>query len=358
MQFKKIEYMEWAKTKADLKINLCRSGVPDLALKDLRLNLDDLEINSEYSYGYPPLKEAIAARYGVKEENVVTTIGTSQGLFYVCATLLERGDKVLVEEPAYEPLLAVPRLFGAHILRLERKFENKYQIDWEGFESLVASNIKLVILTNLHNPSGALLPRSEISKLASLAQKKGFIVFIDEIYLEFWDGEESQTAFSCGENIVVGSSLTKVYGLPGLRCGWLLTPSSLAEQMRKLMDYVNVEQVFIGEQISAKIFPLLDAIKNKNRPLISQNSEMVKEFIREERKLSWVEPAQGVICFPKLETRANGDELARVLREKYETSLVPGRFFERPRHFRLGFAVPSAVLAQGLKNIKEVLKEF
>lgn len=358
MQFSKIEYMEWAKTKADLKINLCRSGVPGLVLKDLRLNLDDLEINSEHAYGYPPLKEAIAARYGAKEENLVTTIGTSQGLFYVCATLLERGDKALVEKPAYEPLLAVPRLFGAQILRLERKFENKYQIDWDQFESLVASNVKLIILTNLHNPSGVLLPRPEISKLASLAQKKGAIVFIDEIYLEFLNGEESQTAFSCGENIVVGSSLTKVYGLPGLRCGWILAPEALAEQMRKLTDYVNVEQVFIGEQISAKIFPLLDAIKDKNKPFISQNLGMVKEFIRGERKLSWVEPAQGVICFPKLKTRAKGDELARVLREKYETSLVPGRFFEEPKHFRLGFAVPSNVLAQGLKNIKEALKEF
>jgi aspartate/methionine/tyrosine aminotransferase len=355
MEFEPVRYMEWAKLKSRAAVSLNRSGAADWSLGDLGLSLEGLEINGDNPYGYPPLLEAIAARYGAKSENVVLTVGASQGIFFACAVLVDRGDRVLIEKPAYEPLLSCARAVGADILRIERRFENRYQIDPDEFKAALALRPKLVILTNAHNPTGALLAMDAILELASEARSAGAMVFIDEIYLEFAAAEPA-TSFGLADNIFVGSSLTKVFGLSGLRCGWLLAPEPLASRMRRLVDYLFVEHVFIGEQIAARVFPVLDSIKNKNRPLIEQNLRTISEFIRQEKRLEWVEPEAGIVCFPRTRGGLTGDALAGILHERFDTAVVPGSFFEDARHFRLGFGVGPDVLAQGLANIGSALK--
>jgi aspartate/methionine/tyrosine aminotransferase len=355
MRFETIGFIEWMKTKGRAKTNLTRSSVMDYSLKDLDLKREELEIYGPNDYGYPPLLEAIATRYKVKEQNVVTAVGSSHAIFLVCAALIERGDEVLIETPVYEPLLAVPRAFDPVISRFERGYDDGYQVDLEKFSSLISPRTRLVILTNLHNPSGRLLSRRDLKDLAGIAHKGGAWVLIDEIYLEFLEGMESQTSFSLGENIIVISSLTKVFGLGGLRCGWILAPPELAKRMRRIIDYINVAGVFIGEKISAQIFDQIDSIREKNKETLKKNMSMIANFIKEEDKLSWVEPAGGVVCFPRVEAGLSGDELASILLEKYETSVVPGSFFEAPQHFRIGFGVSPDTLTRGLENIKKVL---
>jgi hypothetical protein len=355
MKFESIEYMEWAKLESKAGINLSRSGVAGLELKDLDMDLTGLEINGDHSYGYPPLLEAIAARYGAQEDQVVPAVGTSLAVFIACAAVLEKGDGVAIEKPAYEPLRSVPRAIGAEITRFERPYEVGYKVDRDRFGSALAANPKLVILTNLHNPSGAYLARPQIQALAFEAQRKGAFVFVDEVYLEYMAGSEAGSSFGLAENIIVASSLTKVFGLAGFRCGWLLAPAPLARKMRRVMDHLTVEHVYIAEQLAARAFPLLDAIKERNRPLFENNRRTVRNFIRETDELEWQEPAGGVIGFPRVKGPFDGDALARILREQYDTSVVPGRFFEDSRHFRLGFGVPPQTLAQGLENIKKAL---
>jgi len=356
MRFETIEYLGWFKTKGKAKIDLCRSGVEDCSLGDLNIDMKKLRISGENSYGYLPLMEAIAARYKVGEGNVITTTGTSQAIFMVCAALLERGDEVLIEKPTYEPLLAVPNALEANVLRIEREFEDRYLINLEKFESLISSRTKLVILTDLHNPSGVLLERSLLKNLINIALEKRIMVLVDEIYLDFLEGQE--TSFSLADNVIVISSLTKVYGLGDLRCGWVLCRPHLAGKLRRIIDYIDVEGVFVGEQISAESFPQLDSLREKSKPLVEENISILRKFIQEEEKLSWVEPQGGVVCFPRIESNTSGDELAAILSEKYETSIVPGSFFEESRHFRLGFGLNPQVLARGLENIKMALKEI
>ncbi len=358
MDFRTIDFLEWFKTKKKAKIDLCRSGAKTLFQNSLRLNFEELDVSGDNSYGFPPLLEAIASRHKVRKENVVVALGTTQALFLVCAALLGRGDEVLVEKPAYEPLTAVPRAMEAKVIRFERKFEKGYQVDLEGMISLLSPRTRLVILTNLHNPSGVFLTPPLIKNLAERAGSKGVRVLIDEIYLDFLKGAERETSFSLAENIIVISSLTKVYGLGGLRCGWILADTELVKKIRSIIEYVNGEGVFIGEQISARIFSQLYSLIEKNRELFERNRSMIKTFIQGEERLSWVEPAGGVICFPKVNAKLSGDRLASILLEKYETAVVPGSFFEEPQQFRLGFGVSSKILAVGLENIKKALEEL
>ncbi len=354
MRFEAIEYIVWAKTRPKVAIDLCSSSVEQLKRKDLELDWEELEVSGENSYGYPPLLEAIAERYGVKVDNVVSAIGTSHALFLVCAALIEPGDDVLIESPVYGPLLAVPRAFGARVRRLERKYAEDYLFSMEGFEASLTPPPKFVLLTNLHNPSGALLSRSFLARIVRAAAKKNVPVVIDEIYLEFTKDES--TAFHLGDNVIVISSLTKVFGLADFRCGWILAQPRLAERMRKIVDYTNGEGTFIGEAIAHRMFVHLDKIKEKNRELIDRNKSLVKKWIDQEESLSWVEPADGVVCFPRVGSGMKGDKLAERLRDRYGTAVVPGRFFERPGHFRLGFGGDTKTLESGLARIREALR--
>ncbi len=355
MRFGTIEYIEWFKTKSKVEIDLCSSSVPQLTRKELRIDWDELEITGENFYGYVPLLKAIGKRYGVEEENVVSTIGTSHALFVVCAALVESGDVVLVEDPVYEPLLAVTGAFDAQVMRLPRRFEQGYGFSLEEFESLLTPRTKFVLLTNLHNPSGVLLSRSFLEQMAHLAGAKNIHIVVDEIYLEFL--EDEPTAFDLSDNVIIISSLTKVFGLGHLRCGWVLAQPELAKKMRRIIDYINVEGTYIGERIAHQMFNHLDHIKKKNKETVEKNKAMVKDMIHQEQSLKWVEPADGVVCFPRIESGLTGDELAVRLRARYDTAVVPGRFFERPQHFRLGFGGDSRVLAKGLENIRKVLRE-
>ena len=355
MRFKTIKYMEWAKTRCRAAIDLCSSGVDQLGRKDLNVSWEELDLAGDNFYGYPPLLTAVAERYGVHEDNVVSTIGTSHALFLTCAALIEPGDGVLIESPVYEPLLAVPEAFDAKVKRWKRDYADGYQFSLETFESSLEPGIKFILLTNLHNPSGAFLSRSFLSRLVRAAEERNAFVVIDEIYLEFT--EDEPTAFHLADNVIVISSLTKVFGLGDLRCGWVLARHDLAKKMRRIIDYTNVEGTFIGEAIAHRMFDRLDTIKKNNRERIEKNKTLIKGMIDQEEGLSWVEPAGGVVCFPRIESGLTGDDLAGHLQESYGTAVVPGSFFEQPRHFRLGFGGDTQVLEAGLRNIRKALRD-
>ncbi len=343
------------KTRGQAKYDLCPSGTSNLSLKDLGIDIEDLEISGENSYGYLPLIQAIANTYRVHEDNVMLAVGASHALFLVCALLLKGGDEVLVERPAYEPLWAVAQAFEGQIVRLDRNYEQGYVFSLDEFEKLLSEKVKFVLLSNLHNPSGVSLSSSMLKDMAAIANKKGVFLVVDEVYLEFLDGDIGQTSFHLADNIIVISSLTKVFGLAGLRCGWILAPPDIVVKLKIFLDYSLVEGVFIGELIASKMFARLASIKLKNKERIHNNVKLIKEFIESESRLTWIEPAGGIICFPRVESGLSGDELARILRKDYDTALVPGSLFESPQHFRLGMDVESSVLSEVLENIKEIL---
>jgi aspartate/methionine/tyrosine aminotransferase len=357
VNFEPIKYMEWVKARKHVKYDLCRSGMADVQLKELGIDLKDLEIGGENFYGFPLLIQAIARRYGVKEENVMPALGTSHALFLVCCALLGgAGDRVLIEKPAYEPLVAVPKAFGAQIGRWERRFSLRYSCALDEFEKVLSKGIKLVLLSNLHNPSGVYLSSETLRTMAEMAREKGIYLVVDEIYLEFLE-EETSTSFHLGDNVIAISSLTKVFGLGGLRCGWILAPSHLVKRLKIIHDYNIVEGVFVGEWISARIFDRLDSIRKKHQEHIRHHLEMIRDFMQKEQRFDWVEPEGGAVCFPRILTGSNGDEFADRLVNDFDIAVVPGSFFEDDRHFRLSCAVETDVLSYALEKMSEVLSE-
>src|SRR5712664_4192108 len=230
-------FMHWAKTRPRVKYDLALSGILNLPFAELNVELKDLELHGDNAYGYRPLVEALAAHRRVAPENVVTISGgTSMANHLAMAALIDHGNEVLVEHPTYDPLLAVAQYLGANIKRFPRSFQNGFKIDIVDLEKQITARTRLIAITNLHNPSSALVDNATLRKIGDLARVTGARVLVDEVYLEAMFENSPPSAISLGPEFVATSSLTKGYGLSGLRCGWILADPDMAQRMRLLHD--------------------------------------------------------------------------------------------------------------------------
>lgn len=350
------EYMHWAKTRSGARFNLATSGLANVRLQELQVSLADLEITGEGGYGYQPLIEALAERSRVETASVVTAAGTSFANHLAMAALISPGDEILLERPGYEPLLAVANYLGATVKRFERRFEDGWRISPAEIESQLTARTRLIVITNFHNPTGVLTDEQTMREVGELAKKVNARVLVDEVYLELLFAERSQTAFHLGDQFVVTASLTKAFGLSGLRCGWILAEPELAKRMWLLNDLFAGTPVHAGERLSVVALRQLPGIAARAQARLDKNRELLNQFLDTRDDLETVRPSLGSIMFPRVKAES-ADELCNLLREKYETTVVPGRFFEAPAHFRVGLGGDSETLAEGLDRLGQALDE-
>jgi len=349
-------YMTWAKHHASARYNLANSGILGCEPGDLPMTAGDLALNGPNHEGYAPLKEAIAAKYGVSADRVVPAQGTSMANFLAMATVLDRGDEVLIEQPTYDPLLAALKYLGAEIRRFPRSFENGYRIEPEELSRGITPRTRLVVATNPHNPSGVAMEPSAFERVGEIARAAGARVLLDEVYRDILFEEAPPVAASLGPQFITTGSLTKSYGLSGLRCGWILCDPDLAERARRLNDLFGAVGSMPSDALSVAAFRNLHLLEARTRSLIEPNRELVRRFLREHGDLlDCVVPPRSMIVFPRLRGRNDSDPLHDRLR-LLETSIVPGRFFEAPRHFRLGFGVKTEDVAEGLQRLSQALR--
>jgi aspartate/methionine/tyrosine aminotransferase len=354
---KQSEYMHWAKTRSHARFNLSTSGLANLSLKDLRVSLDDLEITGTSGYGYEPLVTTLAERHRVDPSCVVTAAGTTFANHLAMAALINAGDEVLFERPAYEPLLALAHYLGADVKRFDRHFEEGFRLVPSLIEKEVSNRTRLIVLTNFHNPSGVLTDDDTLSEIGEIARQVNARVLVDEVYVQMLFEEPPRSAFHLGDGFIVTSSLTKAFGLSGLRCGWIFAEPELAERMRRLNDLFAASPVHAGERLSVLALQQLDGIATKAKDRLDQNRRLLNAFLDQRDDLEAVRPAAGSIMFPRVK-QGDSEKVCKLLREKYETSLVPGRFFEMPAHFRIGLGGDSETMAKGLVRLGAALDEL
>jgi aspartate/methionine/tyrosine aminotransferase len=206
------------------------------------------------------------------------------------------------------------------------------------------------VITNLHNPTSALTPESVLREIGDIARSVGAFVLVDEVYLDAVYEETPRTAFHLGPEFVVTSSLTKVYGVSGLRCGWILAQPDLAWKMRRLNDLFSATPVFPGELLSLAAFRHLNLLRERARRILDADRKLLRDFLSQQTGVSAVETKWGTSTFPRL-VRGNTAAFLERLRSEFDTSAVPGRFFELPDHFRIGMGVNTEMFAEGLNRI-------
>jgi aspartate/methionine/tyrosine aminotransferase len=350
------EYMRFAKQDTAARFGLASSGVADCTMADLGVTLDDLALHGPNAYGYAPLVDRIAERFGIETAHVVTAAGASFANHLALAAILSPGDEVLVEDPTYELLLSTLGYLQADLRRFPRRPEDGWRLDPERLEARLTPRTRLVVLTNLHNPTGALAGEDDIATVARIADGVGALVLIDEVYLELmFRSGAARTAFRPEGNVVVTSSLTKAYGLSGLRCGWVLAPAWLAQRMRRLNDLYASLPPHLAERLSVVAFDRLPALRARANGLIDANRAAYREVLGGHPALEQTVFDQGSTVFPRLRT-GDADAFFARLMSGYETSVVPGRFFGRPDHVRIGLGGDPAMTRTGLHRIKAALE--
>jgi aspartate/methionine/tyrosine aminotransferase len=347
--------MEWSKLRSPARFNLATSGLSNFSLSALPVRIEDLEINGPTIYGYAPLQERLAEKTGAPADSVVAAAGTSMANHLALAALIEPGDEVLVEHPTYELLLSTARYLGASVRRFARRADDAFAIDPSEVAQAMTPATRLVVITNFHNPSSVRAADSALAETGRIAASFGARVLVDEVYLECLDRPRS--AFFLGENFVTTSSLTKAYGLSGLRCGWVLASPDLANRMWRINDLYGATPAHPAELLSVVAFDHLDAVAAKTRAQLARNRALLDAFLDARDDLETVRTESGTTSFPRLRS-GRVDDLCRTLREKYDTSVVPGSFFEMPEHFRIGIGGETEMVAEGLARLGRALDEF
>jgi hypothetical protein len=348
-------YMEWAKARPTPTFDLAASAVVACTVDELPGARDVLELTGGNNNGYPPLVEAIARAHDVAPECVATAQGASGANFLACAALAGPGDDVLVERPAYDPLLAIPAMLGARVIRFERRAKDGFALDPEEVRVAITPRTRLVVITSPHNPTGARASEDVLLEVGRIAARAGAVVLVDEVYLDASLDRRPRPAARLGVEFVSTSSLTKSYGLPGLKCGWILASPAIAEQVRRARDIVDGSGAFPAERLAALAFSHLDRLRRRAHEILAPNRRRTLEFLRGRNELELVEPQGGTVVFPRLRNADTTDSLADWLLTREGTAIVPGRFFEAPSHCRIGFGVRPDMLEGGLAALSRAL---
>jgi aspartate/methionine/tyrosine aminotransferase len=364
-QTKRSVYMEWAKTHSHARFNLATSGLISVPITEFPVRLEELEITAPGAYGYEPLRQRLARHNGVPEDCVVAATGTSMANHLAMAAVLDPGEEVLIEQPVYGPLLDVAEYLQARLKRIPRHFETRFALELAEIERAVTRETRLIVLSNLHNPSGALMPAATLRAIGEMAQRAGAHVLVDEVYIDMLFEAGAPYSFPIGQSIataddnpfLVTSSLTKVYGLSGLRCGWVLASPPLAKRMWLLNDLYGAVAAHAAERMSVIAFDHLAQFRERAQSLLAANRAVIDSFLDSRRDLECFRPVAGTVFFPRL-THGDPEAFFNLLREKYETTVVPGAFFEMPQHFRIGIGGETASLRAGLERLSSALDDF
>jgi aspartate/methionine/tyrosine aminotransferase len=272
------------------------------------------------------------------------------------AALISPGDEVLIERPTYEPLIGAASFLGATIKRFQRKPSEAFRLDPAEVERVLTPNTRLIVITNLHNPSGALADERELRAVGQLASRVGARVLVDEVYVDS-AVPPRRSSVHLGPEFIATNSLTKVYGLSGLRCGWILGEPRLVERMWRLNDLFGVNQAHQAERLARIAFDHLDEVLGDTPAMLAANRRMFNAFADGRPDLQCTSAEHGITAFP----RWSGGDTQRLddhLREHYDTSIVPGRWFEMPDHFRIGFGLPTSDFEEGLNRLGSALDDL
>ena len=347
-------YIEWAKLESAARINLATSGLPPLSVNEIGGWPAGDQLHGANGYGYEPLLERIAAHHRVHPEQVVTATGCSMANFLALAALVAPGDEVLIERPTYDPLLLAASHLGARVMRFERTAASGFALDADAVAAAITPRTRLIVIANLHNPSSQLAPNATLARIGDAAARVGARILVDEVYLDTVFDDPPGSSVHLGKAFVATGSLTKAYGLSGLRCGWIITDEDLARRVWRMQDLYGNVQPFAMDVLAASAFDRLPVLAARSRALLDSNRALFAAWSATRADLSFSLPPWGTTVCVK-PTQIDAAQLCEVLRREHEVSVVPGRFFEQPDYARISLCTETATLEEGLRRIARVL---
>lgn len=344
-----------------IQCNLSESSVWDARLGDWSKDLDGLILCYGAHRGSQELREIIAATSeGVRANDVLVVPGAAAALFIVNSSLLEADSSMLVVRPNYSTNIETPRLIGCSTKYLDLKFENKFELDLDEVAFLMTPDTRVVSVTYPHNPTGVVLSESKLRILIDLVERRGCFLLVDETYRDLHRGSCPPLAAALSTRAISVSSLSKAFGLPGIRMGWTITRNpELQELFLAAKEQIFICNSVIDEEIARRVLLGRGNLLAGIRERVADNFQIVSEWMDGHKYLEWIRPQGGVVCLPRVRTGVamNTETFYRVLMQKFATYVGPGHWFElSDQYFRLGYGwEPKEKVAAGLRNISMAL---
>ena len=348
-----------------IRNNLSESSYTDAFFQEIDpgIDLHSLIICYGSHQGHEGLRELIARDSSrLNPEDVLLTIGAAGALFIIATTLLDKGDELVVVHPNYATNIETPRAIGATLRTIVLSFEERFELDIHKLNAAITPATKLISVTHPHNPTGACLKEEQLQQLARLSEDKGIYILIDETYRDMVFGRQLPLAAEYSPRIISVSSLSKTYGLPGLRTGWIICrDKQLLETFLAAKEQMHICGPVLDEELAYRYLLHRDRHFPRIREDIAGKFNMVKSWMNRQHEWEWVEPQGGCVCFPRLRQPEKIDlgKFYHLLLEKHGTYVGPGHWFEMPDHYmRIGFGWPSkAQLEEGLGALSAAFRE-
>lgn len=313
----------------------------------------------DYRYLRGPLQEALADLGGLPSAAcAIFAPGTSMANYLaISAVLQEPGDQVLLEFPTYSLLSEAASNLHADVHYVERPGPT-YILDPAAVRDAIRhqhlDRLRLIVLTNLHNPSGACLDEETLRAVGEIAAEHGARVLVDEVYLEAVFDQPVTSAARLGPVFISTGSLTKAYGLGPLRCGWIYCEPGLAGRIENMTDLLYVNPPEVAQRAALVALRLLPEIRERAAAILNANLALLNAFLRSRDDLEVVPRPYGTVAFPRV-LSGPVSELIRLLETEEGTTVTDGRFFGAPEHIRVGIGAPTATVEAGLEHLGSAL---
>ncbi len=293
------------------------------------------------SPGAPELRAAIAALYErIDPDDVIVTSCAEEGILLVHHALLGAGDHAIVETPCYESALELARATGAEVTEWRRRYEDGWAHDLDALERLLRPKTRLLYVNQPHNPTGTLMDRATFERVGELAGSRGLVLFSDEVYRELEHDPRDRLPAACDvdAHAVSLGSISKTYGLPGLRLGWVATrDAAIRQAVMRLKDYTTICSSAPSEMLVAVALRNRQALIDRNLEIVERNLPLIDEFFQRHRDtFEWVRPTASPIGFARVNGVADVDEMCARLADE-GVLLLPGSVYDEPAHVRVGF---------------------
>lgn len=347
-----------------VELNIAESGVEPLSVRELIADQKDLERVLDARLGYPQtngseeLRSRIAALYpGANSANVLITCGGAEANYLVTWALTEPGDDVIFMQPNYMQVAGLARAFGANVKPLWLREELGWTPDTDELANLVTSKTRLIAICNPNNPTGAVLSESAMQAICAAAEKCGAWILADEVYrgAEF-SGDTTSTFWGRYERVLCTAGLSKAYGLPGLRTGWLVGPPDMVAKLWGYHDYTSISPTMLTDKLASLALEPARHRKliERTRKILREHYPVVSEWLGSHKdELTHTPPRAGAIAWIGLRGTKASTAVAEDLRAKQGVLLVPGEQFAMSGYLRIGFGGNAAHLKKALGRIDE-----
>ena len=344
-----------------VKYDLSESGIEALSLEEAVRDTRELmrtKVGYAEGVGRDATRALVASFHsGMSADNVVITTGTSEANYLAITTLVSPGDEVVIVMPNYMQLPGLAAGLGARVREVWLREERGWTLDLDALSSSVNAKTKLICVCTPNNPTGQSLTRQEIARVVEIADRHGAWILADEVYRGAeLSGEESASFSGRGPRVIVTGGLSKVYGLPGLRIGWLVAPVDRARIALELKDYTTIAPATLSDVLAEIALERRDKLLERARFLVNERWPALEDWATTHaRELHWTPPQAGAICFFSYRFPIDSMALVDRLIREYSTMVVPGIHFRCERHLRIGFGMEPRLLHAGLAALDRLL---